>query len=384
MRVVVAVDSFKGSLTSLEAGNSIKEGITRVFGDADVKVAPIADGGEGTVTALVNGLGGEFIHTEVEGPLGEKVLAEWGVIERDKADSSALTAVIEMAAASGITLVPKDRLNPLYTSTYGVGELIRDAIRRGIRRFIIGIGGSSTNDGGTGMLEALGFKFLDSHGEEISRGAIGLKDLCSIDTSEVISELKDCTFRIVCDVQNPLCGATGCSKVYGPQKGATSDMIEDMDSWLKKYAVISGGNPEEPGTGAAGGMGYAFRTFMNATLERGIDIIIEETGIPELIKDSDLVITGEGRIDSQTIMGKVPVGIARIAKKYNKRVIAFCGCATKDSGICNDHGIDAIFPILREVVTLDEALLREVATRNLTATTEQVMRVIKMSEGTNI
>lgn len=370
MRIVVAIDSFKGSLTSLQAGKAIKEGITRVLSDAEVKVVPIADGGEGTVTALVEGLGGKLIHTDVEGPLQDKVTAEWGLVNN--------TAIIEMASAAGITLIPRESLNPLYTSTYGVGKLIREAIGRGAREFIVGIGGSSTNDGGVGMLEALGFEFKDEEGNEIPRGAIGLSRLHIINDTNVIPELKECTFKIVCDVQNPLCGPNGCSAIYGPQKGATKSMIEDMDKWLAKYALISSGNPDEPGAGAAGGMGYAFKTFTNSTLARGIDIIIEETGLPSIIEDSDLVITGEGRMDSQTIMGKVPVGIARIAKKYDKKVIAFCGCATQDSGICNSHGIDAIFPILREVTTLDEALDVTSAARNLEATAEQVARLIKL------
>jgi len=371
MNVVVAIDSFKGSLSSIEAGSAIREGIGKAC-NANVQVSPIADGGEGTVESLVDGMQGKLRSSIVTGPLGEKIEARWGLIE----DTIGRTAIIEMASAAGIVLLKKNQLNPLYTTTYGVGELIKAAINEGCRRFLIGIGGSSTNDGGIGMLEALGYDFLDSERKSVLRGAIGLKDLKYISNKNVLKELDDCTFRVACDVTNPLCGDNGCSAVYGPQKGATTDMIKEMDSWLYRYAQISGGDSEYPGTGAAGGMGYAFRTFLNASLEPGIDIVLEETRLEAKIKDADIVITGEGRMDSQTVMGKAPVGVARIAKKYNKKVIAFCGCATSDAGICNDYGIDAYFPILRNVVSLEEALNRDNAYDNLQKTAEQVFRAI--------
>lgn len=226
------------------------------------------------------------------------------------------------------------------------------------------------------MLQALGFDFLDSDGNQISRGAEGLKNLSSISYSNVIPELKECSFKIACDVTNPLCGKLGCSNVYGPQKGATPKMIEEMDSWLKNYAQTTCGDPEYPGSGAAGGMGYAFRTFMNATLEPGIQIVLNETKLEDYLKGADIVVTGEGRMDSQTIMGKAPIGVAKLAKKYGKKVIAFCGCATDDAKICNDYGIDAFFPVLRNIVTLDEALSKEVAIKNLSETANQVFRLL--------
>lgn len=371
MNVVVAIDSFKGSMSSIEAGNAIKEGIARVK-DADVMISPIADGGEGTVEALVEGMNGTLKTSTVTGPLGEKVSANWGIID----DGDSKTAIIEMASAAGIILLKNEELNPLYTTTYGVGELIKEAISEGCKKFIIGIGGSSTNDGGVGMLQALGYEFLDDNNQEIKRGAIGLKDLATISKKNVIAGLDECTFKIACDVKNPLCGEYGCSKIYGPQKGATDDMIKDMDLWLGEYARISGGDMNYPGTGAAGGMGYAFLTFMNGSLEPGIDIVLHETRLEDKIKQADIVITGEGRMDSQTVMGKAPVGVAKLAKKYDKKVIAFCGCATEDAGICNDHGIDAYFPILRSVCSLEEALSKEVAMSNLSNTTEQVFRLI--------
>lgn len=372
MNVVIAIDSFKGSLTSMEAGRAIADGISEAI-DANVIIRPIADGGEGTVEALVSGLDGEFFTSQVTGPLGTSVNANWGVIEV----GGIRTAIIEMAEASGIALLRKEELNPLKTTTYGVGELINIAIKDGIRNFVIGIGGSATNDGGTGMLQALGFEFLDFEGHPISRGAEGLKNLSSINHSNVNSELKECSFKVACDVTNPLCGDLGCSNVYGPQKGANPKMIEEMDSWLKNYALISCGDPDFPGSGAAGGMGYAFRSFMNATLEPGIQIVLDETRLEDYIKNADIVVTGEGRMDSQTVMGKAPVGVAGLAKKYGKKVIAFCGCATDDAKICNEHGIDAFFPVLRNVVTLEEALDKDVAKKNLTETANQVFRIFR-------
>lgn len=371
MNVVIAIDSFKSSLSSIEAANAIKEGINRVT-DADIIINPIADGGEGTIDALVSGMNGIVKSLVVTGPLGEKVKASWGIIN----EGEAKIAVIEMAKAAGITLIKPEELNPLYTTTFGVGEIIKAAVNEGCRRFIVGIGGSATNDGGVGMLTALGFEFLDKEGAPIKPGAIGLKDLAAISTKNVLPELKECVFRVACDVKNPLCGDNGCSAVYGPQKGATEAMVRDMDAWLNNYGKLSCGDMNYEGTGAAGGLGFAFLTFLNAKLEPGIDIIIEETGLNDKIKNADIVITGEGRMDSQTIMGKVPVGVAKLAKKHSKKVIAFCGCEGDGANICNEYGIDAFFPILRRVVTLDEALNKEVASDNLTKTAEQVFRLI--------
>ncbi|MCQ2483209.1 MAG: glycerate kinase [Clostridia bacterium] len=371
MRITIAIDSFKGCLSSAEAGQAVKEGVAKVLPDADIIVSPIADGGEGTVRTLVSSLNGEFRYTETVGPLGDKVTAEWGIINAE-------TAVIETASAAGITLIDSERRNPLLASSYGVGELINAAIEEGCRRFIIGIGGSAVNDGGAGMLEALGFELRDEDNNIIPRGAIGLSRLKSISCANANPLLEECSFRVACDVQNPLCGEKGCSRIYGPQKGADEDMIVKMDSWLNDFAVLSGGNPQMPGAGAAGGMGFAFAVFLHASLEKGTGIIIDETRLEETIEASDLVITGEGRMDSQTVMGKVPVGVASIAKKYGKKVIAFCGCADEDAETCNEYGIDAIFPILRNVVTLEEAVDRTRAARNLASTSEQVARLIKI------
>ena len=377
MKVVVAIDSLKGSLSSLEAGEAIKSGVLKAMPDAEVYVRPLADGGEGTVEALALGMGGELKTVEVTGPLGEKVNCLYGILEESK------TAIVEMSGAAGITLVPDELKNPLHTTTYGVGEVIKDAIANGCRHFIVGIGGSATNDGGIGMLQALGYGILDKDGNQVPFGAKGIKEVVTITDDQVIPELKDCSFRIACDVTNPLCGERGCSAVYGPQKGATPEMIKDMDAWLSDYAKIvsakyKSADAEYPGTGAAGGMGFAFLAYTNAVLESGIKIILEETKLEDYVKDADIVITGEGRLDGQTAFGKAPIGVAKIAKKFDKTVLAFAGAVTKDAVVCNEHGVDAFFPILRRIQTLQEAMTPEIARDNMVTTVEQVFRLINV------
>ena len=375
MRVVVAIDSFKGSMSSLEAGEAISKGIRNAHKDAEVEIRPLADGGEGTVEALSIGMGGRLINVDVTGPAGKSVNAVYGIVDSSK------TAIIEMSQAAGITLVSGDEKNPLYTTTFGVGELIKDAINKGCRHFVVGIGGSATNDCGIGMLQALGYEFLDKEGKQVGFGASGVRDIVSIRDENVIKELSECYFRVACDVNNPLCGDLGCSAIYGPQKGATKEMVADMDGWLKSYSKIvkekyPDADCEYPGTGAAGGLGYAFFNFTNSKLESGIKIVLDETRLEEYVKDADIVVTGEGRLDHQTVMGKAPVGVANIAKKYNKKVIAFSGSVTEDAGVCNEHGIDAFFPILRRIVTLEEAMQTDTAKQNLTDTAEQVFRLL--------
>ncbi|MBD5519413.1 MAG: glycerate kinase [Lachnospiraceae bacterium] len=375
MKVTVAIDSLKGSLSSMEAGEAIKSGICRVYPQAEVNVRPLADGGEGTAYALTTGMGGEWITMEATGPLGKPVSCSYGIIQDTK------TAIIEMSAAAGITLVSEAERNPMNTTTYGVGEMIVDAINRGCRRFIVGIGGSATNDGGIGMLQALGYGMLTKEGNQVPFGARGLSVLEQITDEHVIPELAECSFKIACDVTNTLCGEQGCSAVYGPQKGADPTMIMQMDKWLAYYAALAKekypkANMKQAGTGAAGGLGFAFLTFTNAVLESGIKIVLDETRLSTYIKDSDIVITGEGRLDGQTVMGKAPIGVARIAKEYGKPVIAFAGCVTKDATACNESGIDAFFPILRGVVTLDEAMKAENAAANMSDTVEQAFRLV--------
>lgn len=374
MKIVTAIDSFKGSLTSMEAGQAAAEGIHRIDPSIEVDVRPLADGGEGTVAALTEGMGGMLEHVTVTGPLGDPVDCVYGIISKTR------TAVIEMSGAAGITLVPKARLNPLMTTTCGVGEVIRDATEKGCRRFIIGIGGSATNDGGAGMLQALGWELLDVSDQQIPCGAEGLGQLDHIRDTHVRQELAECTFRIACDVTNPLCGSEGCSAVFGPQKGATPAMVQKMDQWLKNYAVIAQksypqADPDMPGAGAAGGMGFAFQTFLQGSLESGVQIVLEETHLESYVQDADLVITGEGRLDQQTAMGKAPVGVATLAKKYHVPVIALAGSVTRDASACNARGIDAFFPIVRGVTTLEEAMDPAQAKCNMADTAEQVVRL---------
>ncbi len=375
MKVVIAIDSLKGSLSSLEAGNAIREGVEKVIPDAEVCVRPLADGGEGTVEALALGMGGKLENVTVTGPLGTPVDCVYGII----ADSK--TAIIEMSGAAGITLVTEQERNPLNTTTYGVGEVIKDAIAKGCRHFIIGIGGSATNDGGIGMLQALGYGMFDKDGNQVPFGAKGLKELETITDEYVLPELKECNFRIACDVTNVLCGEQGCSAVFGPQKGATPSMIMQMDKWLAYYAKLTAekyphANAKQAGTGAAGGLGFAFLSYTNAVLESGIKIVLEETKLEDYIQTADIIVTGEGRLDGQTVFGKAPIGVAGIAKKHGKKVIAFSGCVTEDAVACNEHGIDAFFPILRGVQTLQEAMDPHNTRKNMAATVEQVFRLI--------
>lgn len=384
MKVIVAIDSLKGSLSSLEAGRAVAEGIEKAVPEAEVDVRPLADGGEGTVEALTLGMNGTLEQVKVTGPLGEQVEAVYGILETSDTYKKK-TAIIEMSAAAGITLVKEQNRNPLKTTTYGVGEIIKDAIEKGCRHFIVGIGGSATNDGGIGMLQALGYGILDKDGKQVSYGAQGLKEIEKITDEYVIPELKECTFRVACDVTNTLCGEQGCSAIFGPQKGATPTMVAQMDQWLAYFAAISKrkyshANRNQAGTGAAGGLGFAFLTFTNAVLESGTKIVLEETRLEDYVKKADIVVTGEGRLDRQTVMGKAPIGVAEIAKKYNKKVIAFSGCVTEDAVICNEHGIDAFFPILRSVVSLSKAMNPETTRKNITATVEQVFRLIKCCE----
>ena len=378
MKVLVAVDSFKGSLSSFEAGQSIKEGVLRVFENAQVSVFPVADGGEGTVDALVSLLCGKRQSVLANDPLGRKITCEYGIINEK-------TAVIEMSCAAGITLIKENERNPLLTTTYGVGEVIKDAVLRGCRDFIIGIGGSSTNDGGVGMLQALGFDILDQNGKQVKFGAQGLKDIKTVSDKNAMPELKECSFSVLCDVKNPLCGENGCSRVFAPQKGATPQMIEDMDVWLDLFADIAkqsfeNADKNAEGAGAAGGMGFALMTFMGAKLHRGIDLILEKIELEKHIKNADIVITGEGKLDSQTAMGKVPMGVAALSKRHNKPVIAFAGSIGKDADTLNQKGIDAFFPAVRGVCTLGEAMDRENAYKNLSDSVEQAFRLIKITK----
>ena len=371
MNIVIAMDSFKGSISSLEAAEAVRKGILRSHPEAEITALPLADGGEGTVDALIAGLGAERIQAEVSGPLGTPVIAEYGLKDG--------LAVMEMAAAAGLPLVPSDRRDGISASTFGVGEMIAHALRRGCRRFVMGIGGSATTDGGMGMLQALGFSFRDASGNEVGRGAQALADVVSISSANVMPELNEAEFSIACDVNNPLCGPRGSAAVYGPQKGLRD--VEKTDAHMASYARVcasfSGKDMSDyPGAGAAGGLGFGFLTFLNSSLHSGVDLVLDTIGIDEALKGADIAITGEGRIDAQTAMGKAPGGVAKRAKAHGCRVIAFSGSVTDDARAVNEQGIDAFFPIMRAPVTLEEALDKNNARRNLADTAEQVFRLL--------
>lgn len=374
MKVVIAIDSLKGSLSSMEAGFAIKDGILKAKPDAQILVKPLADGGEGSTDALIEGLGGERIDLTATGPMGTPVSCYYGYLKDRN------TAVMEMASAAGITLVPDAEKNPYKATTYGVGEMILHAIEKGCRDFIIGIGGSATNDGGIGMLKALGFEFLDADGNDVGEGGQALAKVASIHTSNVHPALSDCTFNIACDVNNPLCGENGATYIYGPQKGVTDAMKESLDQDMASFAACTAQSlgtdyALTPGAGAAGGLGFAFLSYLNASLTPGIELILDAVHLEEELSNADIVITGEGRLDHQTAMGKAPVGVAKLAKKHGAKVLAFAGAVTKDATACNAAGIDAFFPIVRGVTTLEEAMNPENARANMIATVEQVFRL---------
>ena len=397
MKILIAIDSFKGSLSSKEAGEAIKSGILRVVPDANVVISPLADGGEGTVETLVEALGGSLETVRVKGPLFQEVEAHYGILPESKKNTSEASlktssknplsngklAVMEMSQASGITLLSPEKRNPLKTSSYGVGQMILDAYYKGCRRFLIGIGGSATNDGGIGMLSALGFRFTKENGEEISPCGEGLKDLARIENTFVSKDLLQCSFQIACDVENPLYGENGASLVYGFQKGGNKELLSQMDLWMKRYSELvkeynPAANPEDPGSGAAGGLGFAFRSFLQGELKSGVSLILEETKLSEKMQGADLVITEEGRLDEQSAMGKAPIGVAKLAKTQGIPVIAFAGAVTEGAKACNQAGIDAYFPILRGISTLEEAMKKETANQNLADTVEQVMRLYRL------
>ncbi len=468
MKIVIAMDSFKGSLTSMEAGNAVKAGIEKVC-DAEIVVKPIADGGEGTTEALVSGLGGEQVTVEVTDPLGRKIQAVYGILrdgtavmemaqaagitlikkeERDALSATTYgvdplgrkiqavygilrdgTAVMEMAQAAGITLIKKEERDALSATTYGVGEMIRDAIKRGCRKFLIGIGGSATSDGGVGMLQALGYRFLDADGKQIRAGVKHLDEISMIDCKNVLKEINMCHFVIACDVKNPLLGEKGAVYVYGPQKGIQKKDLEDMERKMRHFAekttehvkkdyrmaegagaaggvgfaffsyiphveiktgievVLDAVGLEKEhvkkdyrmaeGAGAAGGVGFAFFSYIpHVEIKTGIEVVLDAVGLEKELAEADYVVTGEGQLDGQTAMGKTPVGVAKLAKKYGARVLAFAGSVTEDARVCNQEGIDAFFPIIRGVTTLGEAMNSEYAKKNMELTVEQVFRLL--------
>lgn len=377
MKVMVAIDSYKGSISSSEASNAISLGIQDVYPNCEITALPLADGGEGTVEALVNATKGQFILKTITGPMREKIDAIYGILGNGR------TAVIEVVAACGLTLVPIEKRNPLITTTFGVGELICDAMEKGCREFIIGLGGSSTNDAGVGMLQALGYRFLNENNEEVGYGGKELQHIRKIDRSKVYPLVEDCTFKVACDVNNPLFGLDGAAFVFGPQKGASREMILELDQGLKSFRNVVfqelGKDINQiPGAGSAGGLGAAFAGFLHADLQSGIQLVMEIIHLEEKIKNIDIIITGEGKLDGQTSMGKAPFGISQLAQKYNIPVIALAGGIPRNASPLNTSGMTSIFSILNEPMSLEDAMDYRTTFDNLYLVTNQIFRLIKV------
>ncbi len=375
MKIVIAPDSFKGSISAKDICTSVKRGILRVFPNADVIEIPLADGGEGTMENMVYATNGSKRKVEVTGPLGHKVSAEYGVLGDNE------TVVIEMAQASGLTLLQEHERNPLVTTSFGTGELIKAALDEGYRKMIIGIGGSATNDGGMGMLKALGVKFHKKDGSQLSEGGASLKDLDRIDAAYLDPRVKESTIMIASDVTNPLCGSNGASAIFGPQKGATPEMVKALDEGLDNFSKIvhtqkSVDMRELIGGGAAGGLGATLITFLEAELHSGVQVIMEKLRFEDQIKDADLIITGEGRLDSQTLSGKLINGVSKMAGKHEIPIIALCGGLDIEiSQLVQELGLLSAFSIAPGPCTLEEAMVQ--AADWISERVEAIMRIIK-------
>ncbi len=375
MKIVIAPDSFKESLSALEVANAIERGFKQVFPTAEYVKVPLADGGEGTVQAMVDACQGDIVKLRVTGPSGNQIEAFYGLLGDGR------IAVVEMAAASGLHLVPAGQRNPLTASSYGTGELIADAIKKGARKIILGLGGSATNDGGAGMMTALGARFLDHEGQAITAGGQSLAEIVQIDETQIDPRLADIQFDVACDVDNPLCGTKGASVVFGPQKGATPEMVKQLDKNLAHYAAqikkhLGKDVLNIEAAGAAGGMGAGVLAFLSARLRPGIDIVMDTTGLAEIVTGASLVITGEGRIDGQTVHGKTPVGVARIAKAAGCEVIGIAGCLGDDYEAVYSHGLDAVFSITPGPMELRNALVN--SAENLTLFCKNLATVLAM------
>lgn len=376
MKVLIAVDSFKGSLNSRECADIIALGIKDVYQNAVIKKVPVADGGEGTVETLINALGGEVIEKEVNGPLQENITAQYGIL------SDHTTAVIEVAAACGLPLLKEEDKNPLSTSTYGVGQLIYDALERGCTNFIIGLGGTATNDGGMGMLTALGVQFLDEDGNKLPGEGRFLNDISTIDTTKIHPKLTNCSFKVACDVSNPLFGEKGAAYIFAPQKGADSKTVKVLDEGLKNLADVIVKEYQIDvqsiaGSGAAGGLGAAFSVFLHGDLQPGATIILDLIQLRDEMPTIDFIVTGEGKLDSQTAMGKAPLGIAQLAKEFDIPVIGIAGSVNDDESTLNDLGITSYFSIIHEPISLKEAMKKETTEKNIRLTSSQIFRLIK-------
>lgn len=371
MNILIAMDSFKGSVTSLEAGAAVKQGIEDAGVKAKITILPVADGGEGTIEAFVDQTDGQIRTLPVTGPLGKPVSAAYGVIDEQ--------AILEVAETSGITLVEKAELNPWQATSYGLGELIRQLIAAGQRKFIIGLGGSATNDGGLGMLQALGYRFIQSDGSKIGRNICELANIVKVDKQQVLPELAACQFLIASDVINPLNGEQGATAIFGPQKGVNPDEVEKIDQLLQHFSAITAeclqqDVSETPGAGAAGGLGFAILAYLKGNIQPGFQLLAKKKQLKEKVRATDFVITGEGRLDGQSVMGKVPSALAKLAEKEQKPIIAIAGSVSDDVSQCNDHGIDAFFPIIRQIASEEETLNRETTIESIRQTAEQLFR----------
>ena len=354
MKILVAPQEFKGSISALSAAEAAKTGILRVFPQAEVVLCPVADGGDGTLETLVEVSGGEVKTCSVQNPIGETIQAQWGAM------GDGLTAVIEMARTSGLALLSLGERDPLNASTYGLGQAISEALDEGFRRFIVGIGGSATNDAGAGMAQALGASLLDDQGNTINFGGAALSNLQTVDISNMDSRIKDSKFLVACDVSNPLTGEEGASAVYGPQKGATPEMVRSLDDALSNFATVVKKDlkkdvSEISGAGAAGGLGAGMMAFMGAELKAGVDIVLETVNLRDKLASVDLVITGEGGMDFQTVYNKAPIGVARIASEHNIPTIAIAGLLGSNFKVVHEHGIRAATSIVNGPMTLEEA-----------------------------
>lgn len=400
MKIVISPDSFKGTNSSIEVATLIERGVRKVYPEAEIVKIPIADGGEGTVEAAVLGGSGQYRELEVTGPLGEKLTARYGILPEQGADQHSgagrqgraglrdgaiprRSAVIEMAAASGLPLVPEDKRNPLFTTTYGTGQLIRAALDEGCREFLIGIGGSATNDAGVGMAQALGWSFKDKAGKELGYGGRELANIAAIDQANVDSRLRESKITVACDVTNPLFGKTGAAHIYGPQKGATPEIVEELDQNLRYFAGIVESQlgkdiSQEPGSGAAGGLGAGLMIFCGAELKSGIDALLDIVRFEDHLESTDLVITGEGAIDGQTTYGKVPVGIAKRTRAYNVPVLAIVGDIGAGAEAVYDYGISGIMSTVNRAMPLKEAMAQSASL--LEEAAERVMRIIRIGQ----
>ncbi|WP_285162926.1 glycerate kinase [Shewanella goraebulensis] len=386
MKIVIAPDSFKESLSALGVANAVEEGFKHIFPNAEYCKVPMADGGEGTVQAMVDATGGKMELLQVTGPDGQSVKAQYGILGATDGSSDSVTAVIEMAEASGLHHIERDCRNPMLTTSYGTGELIRDALDKGINHIILGLGGSATNDGGAGMAQALGFKLNTIQGTSIGYGAAGLSQLAHIDSSAAHPLIANCKIEVACDVDNPLCGPNGASAVFGPQKGASPEMVIELDKTLNHFANIINSTAtlqladdmaSYPGAGAAGGMGYGVMTLLNAELQPGVDIVIKTVKLAELMQGANIVITGEGRMDSQTLSGKTPMGVMQQAINQQIPVIGIAGCLGQGAELILEKGMTAIFPIIPALAPLDNILAD--AHGNLVNTAQNIAATLKLS-----